>query len=74
MPGSIDDTKPLAEASFEAVRLLVWQLVRLGIIPAESFARALEMATDHRSENARVLLNYLAGSTRCLDPHPGADD
>jgi hypothetical protein len=73
MPGSIDDTKPLAEASFEAVRLLVWQLVREGILPAEPLARELEMATDNRSANARVLLNYLAGSTRCLDPL-GTDD
>jgi hypothetical protein len=74
MAGSIDDAKPLAEASYEAVRVLMWLLVSQGAVPAAQLARGLEMGTDDRSANGRFPLNFLAGSVRCLDPLLGADD
>jgi hypothetical protein len=68
------DATPLAEATYEALRALVWQCVYYGAIPAEPLARELEKGGD----DARNLMLFLASIARMArsassPPAPGGD-
>ena len=56
--------RSLADASFEALRTLVYQLVQHGAIPAEALARDFDVAAQDGKRDRRRLMMVLAADAR----------